>query len=406
MRSRVILQLVASTGLAVGGMSDGHTQAGAAAPRAVPFTIAVPDAVLADLEERLARARWPDQLPDTGWEYGADTAYIKELAEYWRTAFDWRAQETRLNGFANFRAEIDGHRIHFVHERSRDPNAVPLLLLHGWPSSFVQMLDIIPLLTDPAAHGLDGPAFHVVAASLPGFGFSDVPTRPGVGFATAARWLAELMHDVLGYGRYGVRGSDLGGVIVQQMALTYPEHVIGVHLTGIIGTAGGQPPFTAAEQAFVDASRAAETEFAYARLQMSRPQTLAHSLNDSPIGLAAWIIEKFRSWADTGGDLESRFTKDELLTNLMAYWATGTAPASVRMYYEFVREPLKTGRIATPVGMLMSHKDLFPAAPREWAERSMNVVRWTDTHVGGHFLEWEEPELVARDLQAFFAALR
>jgi pimeloyl-ACP methyl ester carboxylesterase len=405
MRLRTLLHVVASITVGLGSMSLGRAQSSDAAPRAVPFTIAVPDAVLADLQERLARTRWPDQLPDTGWEYGADTVYIKELVEHWRTGFDWRAQEARLNRFAHFRAAIDGHRLHFVHARSRSADAIPLLLLHGWPSSFVQMLDLIPLLTDPAAHGLGGPSFHVVAASLPGFGFSDPPTRRGVGFATSARWMAELMHDVLGYERYGVRGSDLGGVIVQQMALTHPEQVIGVHLSGIIGSAGGQPPYTAAEQAFVDASRAIEGDIAYARLHMSRPQTLAHSLADSPAGLAAWIIEKFRAWADTGGDVESRFTKDELLTNLMAYWATGTAPASVRMYYEFVREPLRTGRIATPVGMLMSHKDLFPPAPREWAERSMNVVRWTDTHVGGHFLEWEEPQLVAQELQAFFAEL-
>ncbi len=373
---------------------------------ATPFTIDVPDRVLADLRDRLERTRWPDQLPGTGWDYGADTAYLRELADYWQNDFDWRAQEAKLNRFAHFRAGVDGERIHFIHERSADPNAIPLLLLHGWPSSFVQMLDIIPLLTDPAAHGLeDAPSFHVVAASLPGFGFSDPPQRTRVGFATSAAVLAKLMTEVLGYQRYGVRGSDLGGVIVQQIALNHPEQVIGVHLTGIIGAAGGQPPFTPAEAAFVDATRAVEPELAYARLQMSKPQTLAHALTDSPVGLAAWIVEKFRAWGDTNGDVESRFDKDDLLTNLTIYWATGTAASSVRMYYEFVREPLKVGRVETPVGMLMSHKDLFPAAPREWGERLFNVVRWTDTQVGGHFLEWEEPELVARELQAFFAEL-
>ena len=216
----------------------------------------------------------------------------------------------------------------------------------------------------------------------------------------------ELMHDALGYTRYAVRGSDLGGNVVRQIAVRHPEHVIGVHLTGMIGTDGAKPPFTPAEQAFVEADAATLPERAYARLQMSKPQTLAHALNDSPVGLAAWIVEKFRAWSDSHGNLESRFTKDQLLTNLMVYWATGTAPASVRMYYEFSREPLTEGRIERPVGMLMATKDLFPAAPREWGERFFNVTRWTETNVGGHFLEWEEPALVAREVQAFLGSIQ
>jgi len=377
-----------------------------AQPAVERFTIDVPEAVLTDLDDRLARTRWPDQLPGTDWSYGADTAYLRELVDHWQRGYDWRAEERRLNRFEHYRASIDGTRIHFVHAKSRDPNAIPVLLLHGWPSSFVQMLDIIPLLTDPAAHGMPGaPSFHVVAASLPGFGFSDIPSRPGVGFATSAELMAKLMHDALGYERYGVRGSDLGGVIVRQMALLHPEQVIGVHLTGIIGGAGGQPPYTAAEQKFIDAAAAIEPEIAYARLQMSKPQTLAHSLNDSPVGLAAWIIEKFRAWSDSNGDVETRFSKDELITNLMVYWVTGTAPSSVRMYYDFVREPQKAGRVEVPVGMLMSTKDLFPAAPREFGERLLNVQHWVETDTGGHFLEWEEPEIVARDMQTFFGGL-
>jgi pimeloyl-ACP methyl ester carboxylesterase len=377
-------------------------------PRAAPerFTIRVPDAVLSDLTERLARTRWPDQLPGTGWEYGTDTAYLRELVDYWHTRFDWRAQEARLNTFDHYRAQVGGLRIHFIHARSRNADAIPLLLLHGWPSSFVQMLDLIPLLVDPAAHGMRGaPSFHVVAASLPGFGFSEIPTRPGVGFGASARMMAELMRDVLGYQRYAVRGSDLGGNIVRQMALLFPEQIVGVHLTGLIGADGVVPPLTSAEQAFIDATNATVPERHYARLQMTKPQTLAHSLNDSPVGLAAWIVEKFRAWSDSNGAIESRFTKDELLTNLTLYWVTGTAPASVRMYYEFSRESLATGRIDVPVGMLMSTKDLFPPAPREWGERLFNVQRWVETAVGGHFLEWEEPALVARELQTFFGAL-
>lgn len=370
------------------------------------FVIDVPRGVLNDLDERLARTRWPDQPPGAPWAYGADTAYLRELVAYWRSDFDWSKQQDRLNEFEHYRALVGGMRIHFLHARSRDRDAIPLLLLHGWPSSFVQMLDVIPLLTDPAAHGLpSAPSFHVVVASLPGFGFSDIPTQPGVGFATSADLMAELMHEVLGYTTYGVRGSDLGGSVVRQIGLRHPEQVIGVHLTGMIGVAGGQPPFSMAEQAFIEADAESQPERAYARLQMTKPQTLAHSLNDSPVGLAAWIVEKFRAWSDSGGNVERRFSKDELLTNLMVYWVTGTAPSSVRIYYEFSREPETQGRIERPVGMLMSTKDLFPPAPREWGERFFNVQRWRTTDVGGHFLEWEEPELVARELQAFFGAI-
>jgi pimeloyl-ACP methyl ester carboxylesterase len=401
-----IRSLVAAAVAAVAMSFAAPSSAQSERPRVERFTVDVPSDVLRDLDERLARTRWPDQLPGTGWNYGTDTAYLRELASYWQNDYDWRAQERALNRFEHYRASIDGTRIHFVHAKSRDPNAIPVLLLHGWPSTFVQMLDLIPLLTDPAAHGLpNGPSFHVVAASLPGFGFSDVPARPGVGFATSADLMAKLMHDALGYERYGVRGSDLGGVIVRQIALRHPEQILGVHLTGIIGAAGGAPPYTAAEQKFIDAAAAIEPEIAYARLQMSKPQTLAHSLSDSPVGLAAWIVEKFRAWSDSNGDVESRFSKDELITNIMVYWVTGTAPASVRMYYDFVREPLTPGRVERPVGMLMSTKDLFPPAPREFGERLLNVQHWVETDVGGHFLEWEEPDLVARDMQAFFGAL-
>jgi pimeloyl-ACP methyl ester carboxylesterase len=385
--------------------SPARAQAGSVST-AERFTIDVPQSVLDDLDERLARTRWPDQLPGTGWDYGADTAYIRELVAYWRDDFDWRAQEARLNEFEHYTASIEGMRVHFVHARSADPDAIPILMLHGWPSSFVQMLDIVPLLTDPAGHGMpDAPAFHVVAASLPGFGFSDVPNRTLFGFASAARQMIGLMSDVLGYRRYGVRGSDIGGVVVRQMAVIDPERIIGVHLTGIIGTGGGVPPYSEAEQAFIAASSAIEPEIAYARLHSSKPQTLAHSLNDSPAGLAAWIVEKFRAWSDSDGDVESRFSKDELLTNLMIYWVTETAPASVRMYYDFGRDPMVPGRIERPVGMLDTTEDLFPAAPREWGERLFNVARWTVTDSGGHFLEWEEPELVAAELRAFFGAL-
>ena len=405
MRYGTLTIIFALAGLTVGGSVRAQSQQ--PDNRGVePFTIDVPEAVLDDLNERLDRTRWPDQLPGTGWDQGADTAYIRELADYWRNDYDWRAEEARLNGFEHFHATVDGLRVHFVHERSEDPDAVPVLLLHGWPSSFVQMLDLIPLLTSPGEHGLpQSPSFHVVAASLPGYGFSDIPNRTLFGFASSARLMIGLMHDALGYERYGVRGSDIGGAVVRQMALMVPEQIIGVHLTGVIGLGGGEPPYSEAEEAYIAASEAIEPEVAYARLHMSKPQTLAHSLQDSPVGLAAWIVEKFRAWSDVDGDVESRYTKDELLTNLMLYWVTGTAPASVRTYYDFVREPSLTGRVEVPVGMLDTTKDLFPAAPREWGERLFNVHSWNVTDVGGHFLEWEAPELVARDMQEFFGSV-
>ena len=403
MRSGLLVVLVLTASLPAGS-PQAQT---ADQTRAQPFTLAVEAAVLEDLELRLARTRWPDQVPDTGWDMGADTAYMRELADYWLNEYEWRAHERRLNTFDHYLAQIDGIQVHFVHAQSADPDAIPLLMLHGWPSSFVQMLDIIPMLTDPAGHGApDAPSFHVVAASIPGFGFSDAPRRTPFGFASSARTMIELMNEVLGYERYGVRGSDIGGVVVRQMAVIAPEQIIGVHLTGIIGAAGGAPPFTDAEQAFIDASAAIEPEIAYARLHSSKPQTLAHSLNDSPVGLAAWIVEKFRAWSDSDGDVESRFSKDELITNLMIYWVAETAPASVRTYYDFGRDPMVPGRIERPVGMLDTTQDLFPAAPREWGERLFNVQRWTVTDTGGHFLEWEEPALVADELRAFFGSLR
>ncbi|MCP5145132.1 MAG: epoxide hydrolase [Gammaproteobacteria bacterium] len=373
-----------------------------------PFSIHIPDAVIGDLKQRINNTRWPDQIPGSGWDYGTDTAYLRELLAYWADGFDWRAVEARLNSFPHYQAEIDRLRIHYIHAPSARDDALPLLLLHGWPSSFVQMLDVLPLLNDPDNHGAPGaPAFHVVVASLPGYGFSSLPDFRGVGFPQTAARLTTLMHDILGYQRYGLRGSDLGANTSVQMALAHPEQVAGVHLSGIIGALGvSEPPrFTAAEQDFIKASAAIEGEIAYARMHMSKPQTLGQALNDSPAGLAAWIIEKFRAWGDTGGDIEFRFSKDDLLTNLMIYWATGTINSSVRMYYEFVRDRGLTGKVEVPVGMLMSHKDLFPPAPREFGERLYNVQRWTDTHVGGHFLEWEEPALVASELRAFFGTL-
>ena len=373
-----------------------------------PFTIHVPDATLRDLKARLKQTRFPDQIPGTGWDYGTDTQYLKELVAYWAKDFDWRAQEKKLNAFHQYRVEIDGVRIHYIYEKGKGPHPIPLLMLHGWPSSFVQFQKIIPLLTDPAAHGAPGAqSFDVVVASLPGYGFSDIPKERGFGIRAMSERMTKLMTDVLGYERFGLRGSDVGGSITQQISLAHPDKVIGAHISGLIRgvpTTSDKPPTEAEVKFNRDLATWATTELGYAQLHSSKPQTLAAALNDSPAGLASWIVEKFRRWGDTNGNVESRFSKDELLTNLTIYWATQTIGSSMRLYYEFSREQRLTGRVPVPTAALIALHDQVPP-PREFGERVYNIARWTESPRGGHFLEWEEPQLVAEDLRAFFASL-
>lgn len=373
-----------------------------------PFKINIPQATLDDLEQRLGRTRWPDQIEGAGWDYGSNLDYIKELAAYWQNDFDWRAQEDRLNNFANYRAEVEGLGIHFIHEQGQGDNPIPILMLHGWPSSFVQMLDIIPLLTNPPAHRAKATdSFTVVAPSLPGYGFSDKPTEKGMSVSLIADLFHKLMTDQLGYTRYAVRGSDLGAGVLQQIAVKYPDSLIGVHTGGTNPYLGQIPDnLSPIEQEFVDnAQKWTMAEMAYAMEHSSKPQTLAYGLNDSPVGLAAWIIEKFRRWSDCDGDLEKNFTKDELLTNLTIYWATETINSSIRLYYETARDPGQWGESKVPTGLLMPTHDLF-RTPRKWMERIGRVDHWREIDKGGHFLEWEEPQLVADDLRIFFRSLR
>lgn len=373
-----------------------------------PFTVAITQDVLDDLQRRLARTRWPDEVPGAGWDYGASLSYMRELIDYWQGGFDWRAQERALNRFSHYRAVIDGLAIHFIHQRGTGASPIPVLALHGWPSSFVQMTRIIPLLADPVAHGGDGvDSFDVVAASLPGYGFSARPSERGMGVGRIAELLHTLMTTELGYARYAARGSDLGAGVIQQLALAQPESLIGLHLSGTNPYIGQVPDdLSAAEREFVaNAQRWTQQEMAYAMEHSSKPQTLAYGLNDSPAGLAAWIVEKVRRWSDCDGDVERRFSKDDLLTNLTMYWATETINSSIRLYYETAHSAARWGRVEVPTAMLMTPKDLFPT-PRSWVERSYRVARWTEIDRGGHFLEWEEPELVAADMRAFFRALR
>jgi pimeloyl-ACP methyl ester carboxylesterase len=366
-----------------------------------PFRIAVAAEVLEDLRQRLERTRWPDEVDGAGWDYGTDTVYLRQLATYWRDGFDWPAREAELNRFEQYRAEVDGIGLHFLHKRGEGQHRIPLLLLHGWPSSFVQMLDIIPLLV------CGEPAFDVVVPSLPGYGFSDVSKDRGMSTSRMARLLAKLMTDVLGYSQFAARGSDLGGAVLRQLALAQPDLLIGLHLSGTSPVVTQVPEnLSPAEQTFVqNRQQWMQEEMAYFMLHSTKPQTLANGLNDSPAGLASWIIEKFRRWSDCGGNLESRYTKDEMLTNLTIYWVTCTINSSMRLYYETARDRGKQGYIEVPTGLLMSPHDMFPT-PREWVERSHNVVHWRETNRGGHFLEWEEPQLVADDLREFFQLLR
>lgn len=379
------------------------------------FSIEVPQATLDDLSDRLKRTRWPDEVPGIGWDYGTDLAYLRELVNYWHTGFDWRKQEAALNRFAHFQAEIDGSRLHFIHERGKGPNPLPIILIHGWPDSFYRMHKIIPLLTDPASYGGDPKdSFDVIVPSLPGFGFSD---RPGAGemkSTRAAELLARLMTEGLGYPKYAAAGGDIGSRVTRLLALAHPEQLTGIHLTDIgfsreIVFPTEIPDPSPAEQGFLGSIQGwFMQEGAYAMLQSTRPQTVAFGLNDSPVGLASWIVEKFRAWSDCGGEVERHFTKDELLTNIMIYWVTETISSAARLYYEDARTApqLKPGQyIEVPAGVATFPQDLtWP--PREMGERFLRVKRWTAMPRGGHFAALEEPELLAEDMRAFFRSYR
>nr|WP_296068027.1 epoxide hydrolase family protein [uncultured Actinoplanes sp.] len=369
---------------------------------APPFRIDVPESDVADLRQRVRRTRWPDQLDGVGWQYGTEPGYLRELAGYWADAYDWRRVERRLNTCPQFRAPIDGLNVHFVHRRGRGPAPFPVLVLHGWPSSFVQMLDLAPLLTDPAT---PEDSFDVVVASLPGFAFSDASARPGMSEVAMAHLFHRLMTEVLGYSRYGVRASDLGARVAKQLAAHHSAEVAGIHLSGSPPRADNPPanPSPAVREYLRAVQRWTANEAGYSEQQSTRPQTLAYALNDSPVGLAGWIVEKFRAWSDCDGDVERRFTKDDLLTTVSIYWFTATIGSSMRMYYESAHA--RTRAWDVPTAYLMSSRDTVPV-PREWLERTSRIDRWTDVDRGGHFLEWEEPQLVADDMRAFFRPLR
>lgn len=381
---------------------------------AKPFAIHIPETTLSDLQKRLGQTRWLDEIAGSDWSYGANLNYMREIVDYWQTRFDWRAQEKIINGFSQFRADVDGLAIHFIHERGKGPQAIPLVITHGWPGSFVEMLKVIPHLTDPVAYGgAAEDSFDVVVPSLPGYGFSDRATEIGMNAFRIAELWVQLM-DGLGYRRFGAQGGDWGASVGTCLGLMSPAKLIGLHLNYIPGSfkpylGSGSRSLSAAETAFLAAQDDwSQTEGGYGHVQATKPQTLAFGLNDSPVGLAAWIIEKFRDWSDCDGEVERRFTKDELLTNVMIYWTTQTINSSMRLYYEARRRPLhfKEGEsVRAPCAVARFLKEA-PFPPREWIERGYNVQRWTEIASGGHFAAMEEPDLLVEDIRAFFRPLR
>ena len=386
-----------------------------------PFKVNIPQADLDDLRERLARTRWPGELPGIGWSRGVPLGYLQELAEYWRTSYDWRAHEARLNAFPQFTTEIDGQTIHFLHVRSPEPNALPLIITHGYPGSIVEFIDIIGPLTDPRSHGGDpADAFHVVAPSLPGFGFSTPVREAGWEATRTARAWAELMRR-LGYERYGAQGGDIGAGVSGSLANIDADHVVGVHInTDSLAVAFFGPPITlpaegSAERATLSATELARLERkhhvqtagrGYLEIQSTRPQTLAYGLNDSPVGQLAWIVEKFKEWTNPAAELpEDAVDRDQLLTNISVYWFTGTGASAAHFIYEaFHAEPVWGGAPSPTVNGFAA----FDAddSIRQFVDPEHNVEHWSDFERGGHFAAMEAPDLLIGDVRTFFRRFR
>jgi epoxide hydrolase len=379
------------------------------------FRVDIPQADLDDLADRLARTRWPDELPEVGWSRGVPLDYIKELAEYWREGYDWRKWEAKLNELPQLTTTIDGQNIHFLHVRSPEPDALPLILTHGWPGSIVEFLDIIGPLTDPRAYGGDpADAFHVVAPSIPGFGFSGPTREAGWTEQRVAEAWAELMRR-LGYERYGAQGGDVGAGVSPNLGRVAPDKVVGVHVNA---ATVGFMPFPPLEEIELDELSDIEKGrvdrigqflgdmFGYAQIQSTRPQTLAYGLTDSPVGQLAWIVEKFKEWTHPrAGVPEDSVDRDHMLTNVMLYWLTATAGSSAHIYYEGAHAGGwgAPERSTVPTGVAVFAEDI---SIRRYAEREHNIVHWTDFDRGGHFAAMEAPDLLIGDVRTFFRGLR
>lgn len=391
-----------------------------------PFRIHVPTSALNDLAERLAHVRWPDQPTDSGWADGTELDYLRDLAEHWQGRFDWRAQERRLNRLHQYRAQVGGLGIHFVHEAGAGPDPMPLLLTHGWPSTFAEPANLVPRLTDPTRFGADpADSFDVVIPSLPGYGFSDRPTTPDVAHRIPALWV-DLMRQ-LGYERFAAHGTDIGAFVTNRLGFEHADRLVGIHVSHWVEPGVDPADLSKSEREFV-AGRAvdAEAETAYAHVQRTKPQTLAYALTDSPVGLAAWIVEKWRAWSDCGGHVERRFSKDELLTTVSIYWHTNTVASSIRLYKQWAlgSRPLPSAPIgAAPVGagestpLPAGRRIEVPARlalfgpthnppPDSWLHRGYTEAQIARMPRGGHFPALEEPDLLADDLRTFFRPLR
>ncbi len=378
-----------------------------------PFRVDIPHADLDDLRERLADTRWPSELAEAGWSRGVPVDYLTGLAAHWENGFDWRAREAMINAFPQFTTEIDGQTIHFIHVKSPEPDATPLMLIHGWPGSFVEFIDLIGPLTDPVAHGGESTdAFDVVIPSLPGFGFSMPLSGAGWTHARIAEAFTRLMAR-LGYDRYGTQGGDVGAFVAPLMGQIDPEHVAGVHVNALVTFPSGDPAelegLTESEQERIARYQNYERDMmGYALLQGTRPQTIAYALADSPAGQLAWIVEKFKEWTDPAADLpEDAVGRDHMLTNVSIYWFTNTGGTSANLYYEGFHDPnmfAPKARGTVPTGVAVSlTQDI---AIRRFAEREHNVVRWTEFDEGGHFAAMEAPEFLVNDVRAFFRGLR
>jgi pimeloyl-ACP methyl ester carboxylesterase len=384
-----------------------------------PFLIDIDPSVIENLYRRLAGTRWTDEVENAGWDYGTNEAYLRELCAYWQNDYDWREQERMLNDFHHFKTTIDGTGIHFIHHTGEGSPSIPLLLTHGYPDSFARFLKIIPLLTKADEHGL---SFDVVVPSIPGYGFSEIPKHKGMDTDKVAGLFAKLMTERLGYEKFMAHGGDSGSSITEAIALYHEESVTGIHLTDIpwqhLLTQPEEP--TAAEKKFFEKNaRWQQTEGAYALIQSTKPQTLAYGLNDSPAGLAAWIIEKFKTWSDNKGDIENAFSKEELLTNLTIFWITGTINSAFRLYYESIKSVMNAkynplvklnpfdrtnAKTEVPTAFALFPKDIT-SPPKDFADRYFNVQRWTEMDRGGHFAAMEEPELLVADIRAFANSL-
>lgn len=371
-----------------------------------PLKISVPEYELQDLNNRLRNARLPSAMSGLSWEDGTEADYLEDLTQYWAKGYQWRKRESLLNSYPHYSTQINGLEIHFIYQKGTGLRPVPLLLMHGWPSSFVQFLDILPLLTAPESTGQV--SFDVVIPSIPGYPLSEKPKIPGMNFLEIAKLCNQLMTEILGYQNYAARGSDQGAMVQQQIGLKYPERLIGLHRSGI------NPFFLQETQNLSEEEKDylkrvsvwKEHETLYARMQSQRPETLVPALSDSPSAMAAWFIEKFQRWGDAKGDIDAHFSRDKLLDNLSLHWFFNSAASATRIYHQCALSPGLQGRVEVPTGIIMPLSDRITLpAPRAWAERQYQLASWKLLDKGGHFPEWEHPQMMACEIRSFFYEL-